>query len=181
MQVIILYCKTDIKYMVFLKNTSLIPVTVLRQLADNPAIAKNLRDVFPHPYTLADAVDFIELAGKGVFGHTFGIFNDDILVGIGSIVPQQDIHKINGEIGYWIGEPYWHKGFATKAAELLTSYAFKELKLLRVFAGVFENNVASMKVLEKTGYKLEAVLKSSIVKDGTVLDEYLYSISNYSA
>ena len=164
--------------MIYLKNTSLIPVADLQRLADNSAVAQNLRDVFPNPYLLEDAQQFIELAGKGVMGHVFGIFEEDTFIGVGSIVPQQDVYKNNGEIGYWIGEPYWGKGFGSKAVELLTSYAFNELKLIRVFAGVFQNNTASMKVLEKSGYELEAVLKSSIVKNGVILDEYLYSLLN---
>jgi ribosomal-protein-alanine N-acetyltransferase len=162
--------------MIFLKDPGLIPVTELQRLADNNAIAKNLRDVFPHPYSMDDAHQFITFARNGVFGHTFGIFDEQTFIGAGSIVPQHDIHKNNGEIGYWIGEEYWGRGFAGRAVELLTTYAFNELKLLRIFAGVFATNVASMKVLEKSGYTLEAVLKSSIVKNGEILDECIYSI-----
>ncbi len=161
-----------------LKEVTHIPLSELQVLANNRAIAQNLRDVFPNPYTLRDAADFINLANKGMLGYTFGIFAGDIFIGVGSIVPQEDVYRNNGEIGYWIGEPYWRKGYGTEAVKLLTRFAFDELRLLRVFANVFSENVASMKVLEKAQYSLEAVLRYSILKNGIVSDGYLYSILN---
>lgn len=148
----------------------------LQQLANDNDIAKNLRDVFPHPYTLDNAVEFLKLNEQGIIQHTFAILNADTFIGVGSIVPQKDVHRLNGEIGYWIGKPYWGKGFATQAVIQLTRYAFNELHLSRVYAGVFESNPASMRVLEKAGYTLEAVIHSSIVKAGTIQNEHLYSI-----
>lgn len=159
-----------------LKNVNHIPLSELQVLGNNRAIAQNLRDVFPNPYTLKDAADFINLANKGILGYTFGIFTGDTFIGIGSIVPQEDVYRNNGEIGYWIGEPYWGKGYGTEAVKLLTLFAFEELHLLRVFANVFSQNAASMKVLEKAGYSLEAILRSSVLKNGIVSDGYLYSI-----
>jgi ribosomal-protein-alanine N-acetyltransferase len=164
--------------MVHLKNINTIPIKELQLLANNKRIAENLKDGFPHPYTLENAKDFIRFAGQGLMGRVFGIFAGESFVGVGSIVPKDDIYKINGEIGYWIGQPYWGKGYGKKTVELLTAYAFHEIRLVRVFAGVFANNKASMKVLEHSGYTLEAILKSSITKYGIILDEYIYSIRN---
>lgn len=84
------------------------------------------------------------------------------------------MHRYSGEIGYWLGEPFWGNGYATQAVKLLTRFAFEDLNLIRIFAGVFESNLPSMKVLEKAGYHLEAVLKSSVCKSGKFLDQYLY-------
>jgi len=150
----------------------------LQQLANNAAIAQNLRDVFPHPYTLADAHFFLSLVEQRKVGHTFAIYNDETFVGVGSIVPQDDIYRHSAEIGYWLGEPFWGKGYATEAVNLLTQYAFDELKLVRIYAGVFAGNVASARVLKKAGYCLEAVLQSSVIKQGKLLDQHLYSILN---
>jgi len=167
--------------MIHLKDPGSIPLKELQILADHAAIANNLKDVFPHPYTREDAEVFLDVAAKGALGHTFGIFKEETFIGVGSIVPQQDVYRINGEIGYWLGRPYWGKGYATAAVKILTAYAFEELKLLRVFAGVFAHNPASMRVLEKNGYQLEAVIKSSLIKNGIITDEYLYSViqANY--
>lgn len=145
-------------------------------MANNHAIAVNLRDTFPYPYTLEDAVTYLDLVVKGELGHVFGIYKDDTFVGCCSVIPQYDIYRINAEIGYWIGETYWGKGFATEAVKLSVEYAFKELDLLRVYAYIFEYNTASMRVLEKASFEKEAIIKSSTIKEGKVFDEHLYSI-----
>ncbi len=113
----------------------------------------NLRDAFPYPYTLDDAVAFLELAKNGSLGHVFGIYDDNTFIGCCSLIPQNDVYHINAEIGYWIGETYWGKGYATKPVKLLLDYAFQKLELLRVYAYIFEYNTASMKVLEKAGFE----------------------------
>ncbi len=148
----------------------------IQRLANNHAIAKNLRDVFPFPYALEDAQHFLELAANDKLGKVFGIYHQDIFIGTGRLVPGQDVYRINAEVGYWIGEDYWGKGYATSAVNLMVEYAFKELGLLRVYACVFSFNTASMRVVEKAGFEREAVIKSSIIKEGNVYDEYLYSI-----
>jgi RimJ/RimL family protein N-acetyltransferase len=144
--------------------------------ANNPAVARNLRDIFPHPYTIENARHFLGLARQKLVGHVFGIFENETFIGIGSIIPQTDIHRMNAEIGYWIGESYWGKGYGTEAVRQLVRYAFDELKLIRVYASVFESNKASMRVLEKSGFQLEVIIKSGIIKNDVVMDEYLYSI-----
>ena len=164
--------------MVTLKEIQQASTVAIQQLANNPLIAQNLKDVFPHPYALANAEEFIALAKQGVLGYVFGIFVADTFIGVCRVVPQGDIYRNNAEIGYWIGEPYWGKGYATQTVQLLTNFAFNELQVLRVFAGVFSPNKASMRVLEKAGYTLEAVLKSAIVKNGVILDEHLFRIFN---
>ncbi|MCC8408822.1 GNAT family N-acetyltransferase [Mucilaginibacter sp. UR6-1] len=152
-----------------------VPAERLQLLADNANIARNLRDIFPHPYTVTDAEEFIDAAVQGNIPHVFGIFEDDEFIGVGGITVKTDIHRNSAEVGYWIGEPYWGKGYATTAVKLLTEYAFN-IGLIRVFAGVFAHNKASQRVLEKAGYILEAVLRSAITKNGEVMDEYLYAI-----
>jgi [ribosomal protein S5]-alanine N-acetyltransferase len=164
--------------MIRLRSIHSVPAKEIQALADNKSIAENLKDGFPHPYFLKNAKDFLLYVQQGLLGHVFGIFQEDQFIGIGSILPQHDIYRMNGEIGYWIGEPYWGKGYGRQAVRVLTDYAFEEMKLIRVFASVFAQNKASMKVLEHAGYKLEAVFKSSIVKYDVMTDEYIFSILN---
>ncbi|WP_247237975.1 GNAT family N-acetyltransferase [Telluribacter sp. SYSU D00476] len=159
-----------------MKDIRFVSEKALQELANDPDIAKNLRDVFPHPYTISHAREFLDLVERGVVKYVFALFHGEDFIGIGSITPQDDIYRNNGEIGYWLGRPYWGKGYGTTAVRLLTNYAFHELHLQRVYAGVFEGNKASMRVLEKAGYHLEAIIKSSITKGGQVIDEYLYSL-----
>lgn len=152
-----------------------VPAELLQQLADNYNIARNLRDVFPHPYAIDDANDFIENAIQGSIPHVFSIFNNDEFIGVGGITVKTDIHRNSAEVGYWLGEPYWGKGYATEAVRLLTDYAFN-IGMIRVFAGVFAHNKASQRVLEKAGYQLEAIHRSAITKYGEIMDEYLYAV-----
>ena len=91
---------------------------------------------------------------------------------------QVDVYRKSAEIGYWIGEPYWGKGIATEAAKLITAYGFEQLELLKIFSAVFDFNKASQRVLEKAGYKLEAIIEKAICKNHKLCDEYRYGCIN---
>jgi len=67
---------------------------------------------------------------------------------------QTDIHWLSAEIGYWLGEAFWNRGIVTAAVSALSAYAFKKLQLVRLYAGIFASNPASMRVLQKFGYIL---------------------------
>jgi len=162
--------------MVQLRNINTVSRVEIQQLANNYAIKKNLRDFFPFPYAVEDAAGFIESVAMGSMGHVFALYIEETFIGIGSLIPQTHEHRINAEIGYWIGEPYWGKGYATEAVKQLTRFAFEELGLLRIYAGVYDYNNASMRVLEKAGFQKEAIMHSSVIKEGKLHDEHVYSI-----
>jgi RimJ/RimL family protein N-acetyltransferase len=92
-----------------------------------------------------------------------------------SLRPGDDIERIGAEIGYWLGEAYWGRGIMTDVVRLTTDYAFTELGLERVFAVPFTTNVASCRVLEKAGYLREGTLRRSAIKDGRILDQFIYA------
>lgn len=148
----------------------------LQALANNTGVARYLKDVFPHPYTVADANTFLQLAQNNVIGHCFALHAAGQFIGVGSVQPQQDIHRTSGEIGYWIGEPFWGKGYGTAAVQQLVHFTFTETKLTRLFAGVFGNNPASMRILEKAGFTKEAVFRQSIIKHDVLLDEHVFTL-----
>ncbi|MFD1142052.1 GNAT family N-acetyltransferase [Larkinella insperata] len=149
---------------------------IMAQLANNRAIWLNLRDRIPHPYTLADAVWFIENAQEGALDLVFGIYVTGKFAGVAGVVMQTDVHRLSGEIGYWLGEPYWNRGIATVAIRHLIKYTFANTDLIRLFAGIFAYNKASMRVLEKNGFTLDIIQRAAIYKNGKVLDEYRYSL-----
>lgn len=149
----------------------------LARLANNKRIWDNVRDNLPHPYSRKDANDFINHTRKEKPPVTFGIFYQDEFCGMIGLVPQPDIYRLSAEVGYWIGEPYWNKGVATDAVRLITHYGFEELKLERIYAGVFEYNKASMRVLEKNGYEKEGVSRNALVKNNRVFNEHRYGIT----
>lgn len=136
----------------------------------------NLRDRFPHPYTLDDAHVYIAEAGTMSPPTRLAIVVDDSAMGGISLRPGQDIERRSAELGYWLGEEYWGRGIMTDAVRRATEYAFRELDMLRIFAIPFAPNHGSARVLEKAGYQREGVLRASAIKDGVVLDQYLYAI-----
>ncbi len=149
--------------------------TALVRHADNIRVWENLRDSFPHPYTLSDARSWIEKANSIPRGLHFAIVvNDEAVGGIGLTIGA-DIHKGSAEMGYWLAENYWRKGIVTEAVIALRRYAFANLNLCRIFAGVFESNTASQRVLEKAGFVLEGRLRKHVTKQGVVMDELIYS------
>lgn len=162
--------------MVTLQNMQKASPAEIQALANNPLIAQNLRNVFPSPYSVENAVQFLELEKQGSLGHVFAIYSGEQFAGIARVVQQSDVYKNNAEIGYWLGQPFWGQGVATATVKLLLDYAFNQLGLYRVFAGVFEHNKASMKVLEKNGFVLEAIQKSAVHKNGQTIDDYQYRI-----
>ncbi|MCC6372129.1 MAG: GNAT family N-acetyltransferase [Bacteroidia bacterium] len=144
--------------------------------ANNKKIWDNLRNYMPYPYTEKDAEFFIELTAKEEPRVTFAIEFEGNLCGIVGLLPQKDVYIKTAEIGYWIGEAYWGKGIATVALSLLTQHALNTLDFVRLHTGVFEHNVASMRVLEKCGYEKDGVFKKCVLKNGKIIDEHRYSI-----
>lgn len=147
----------------------------LVRYADNPAIARQLRDRFPHPYTPPDADRWLDRVLADPSRPDFAIASARELVGGIGLTPQEDVYRRSAEIGYWLGEPFWGRGIATRAVRALTDWAFAELDLVRIYATVFANNPASTRVLEKAGYALEGRLRKSITKLGATLDSRLYA------
>lgn len=143
--------------------------------ANNRDVWINLRDRFPHPYTLKDADNWLNMV-IGVLPLTqFAIEVDNKAVGGIGFIPNDDVHYIQAEIGYWLGKEYWGKGIATAAVKAVTEYAFCDFNFVKLFAGVFEWNKASVRVLEKAGYEFEARLKKCVLKDGKIIDQLIYS------
>jgi RimJ/RimL family protein N-acetyltransferase len=142
--------------------------------ANNPKIWRNLRDSFPHPYTLADAEAWIARSAESE--GRFVIEVDGQAAGGLGLRPGEDVWRRSVEIGYWLGEEHWGRGIMTEAVQAATAYAFRAFDATRLWAGVFAWNPASARVLEKSGYELEGRLRGAVFKDGEVVDELLYGI-----
>lgn len=148
---------------------------VLATLANNILIWNNVRDRLPHPYKLHHADEFINfcLAKRPVPVLAIEANND--IAGCIGLELQEDISRLSAELGYWIGEPYWKQGIATKAVAQMMEYTADAFpNLVRIFAKVFEHNKASMRVLEKNGFHLECIHKRSAIKNDKILDEYVW-------
>lgn len=80
-----------------------------------------------------------------------------------------------GEIGYWLGVPYWNQGYTTEAARLVTPYGFDTLNLHRIQATCLPHNVGSSRVMEKAGLTFEGVLRGYVREDGDFRDIAMYA------
>ncbi len=150
----------------------------LAEYANNKKVSVNLRDAFPSPYTLKDAWEFYEIVKDENPQVTFAIEFQGEYVGNIGIITGDDVYRNSAELGYFIGEPFWNKGIATKAVELITNYVFEALKIVRIYSPIFEYNLASQRVLEKCGFEKEAVFKKSMTKNGIIYDEIRYAKIN---
>ncbi len=147
----------------------------LARYADDREVWLNLRDVFPHPYTLRDAEAFLAMARAMTPETYFAIAVGDEAVGAIGYKRHTDVERVSAEIGYWLGEPFWSRGIATDALRAVTRQAVETHGLTRVYAVPYEWNEASCRVLEKAGYALEGRMRRSAVKDGTIVDQFLYA------
>ena len=143
--------------------------------ANNRRVWRNLSRL-PHPYTRADADAWITRATIQSPPTDFAIEVDGSAVGGIGVEIGRDVFYRSAEVGYWLGEAYWGRGIATEALRAVTEYAFVTFDLCRLQAGVFEWNPASMRVLEKAGYTLEARHKKNVTKDGETIDRLLYAL-----
>jgi RimJ/RimL family protein N-acetyltransferase len=143
--------------------------------ANNRKIWLNLRDRFPYPYTRTDAEIWIKgsLAARPETSFAIDI-SGEAVGGIGFEL-KTDVERFSAEVGYWLGEEFWGRGICTAALKIATQFAIESYNLNRIFALPFAENLASIRVLEKTGYVREGVLRKSSYKDGRFLDQHLYA------
>jgi len=148
----------------------------LARHANDRRIWRNLRDRFPHPYTPADAAAFIRMAAAMTPRTFFAITVGDQAVGGIGYTLHEDVERVAAEIGYWLGVAFWGKGMMTQALGAVTDYAFgRHPELRRIYAVPYAWSNASIRVLEKAGYRLEGRMRESAIKDGEVTDQLLYA------
>lgn len=150
----------------------------LAQAANNPEIARNLRNVFPNPYTLDDAIWYINdsIANEGKKQISYAIEIEGRAVGSIGIFVKDDVYEKSAELGYWLAEDYWRKGVMTKAVQMICKEAFASFDIVRIFAEPFADNAGSRGVLEKAGFTYEGTMRNGIYKNGEIHSYCMYSI-----
>ncbi|MDZ7849715.1 MAG: GNAT family protein [Halodesulfurarchaeum sp.] len=93
-------------------------------------------------------------------------------IGLGSL----DTTNGTAELGIWIRESDWGKGYGTEASELLITHAFEQLRLHRIEARVFEGNEASQNLWESLGFDHEAVHREAAYLNGDYRDVHRYAV-----
>jgi RimJ/RimL family protein N-acetyltransferase len=139
-------------------------------LANDRRIAENTARI-PYPYKLADAEQFIAGASKKGEAAYLVTLRDGTIVGACGLMFREDDAP---EIGYWLGVPYWNKGYATEALHALIDYAFTDLTHDVVQAGARVTNPASRRVLEKCGFQWTGVglYRINSIKSSAPIDRF---------
>lgn len=161
-----------------LRNFAATDAQSIAKNANSYEVWKGVRDIFPFPYKLSDAESFIAYANSTLTEKIFAIDVEGMAVGAIGLHFKTDIFRHCGEVGYWIGPDFKGRGIATKAVGQIVNMAFSDYNLLRLYAEVFENNVASARVLEKNGFSLEAKLKLAVCKDNCIQNLLVFSRLN---
>ena len=142
--------------------------------ANNINVWNNVRNYFPHPYTEENGKAWLDKVVEPEPVINMAIDVDGEAVGGIGLILNGDVYIKSAEIGYWLGESFWGKGVTTEAVRQMTEYAFYYFDLVRLYAEVFENNKASMRVLEKNGFYLEGVRRKAVFKNGKLMDDYIW-------
>ena len=124
-------------------------VPAMARLADNKAIAEKLSRL-PSPYTRADATAFVEIFAQRADERPYAVtLPDGDFLGVVGFTFAMGQYP---ELGYWLGEPYWGKGFMTEAVKGLIEAAHQTKHFSIIRARALTDNAASIKVLEKAGF-----------------------------
>ena len=149
------------------------------EYAKNPVISRNLL-TFPYPYAEKDAIWWINFANQcheNGEGYIFAMRKkeDGLLMGGIGI----DVDKANNlaEVGYWLGEPHWGKGYATEGTKEMLRFGFETLGLNRITSSHYDYNPASGRVIEKSGLIKEGVRKEQIKKEDGYHDLHVYGLT----
>ena len=153
-------------------------VPAMVRLAGTKEIAATTLNI-PHPYTEDDALSFLAKAGEDFRAGRSVSFAISIWPGrelcgaVGLNIAEPHGHA---ELGYWIGLPFWGKGYATEAARGALAFGFQMLGLHRIYAHHFAGNTASQRVLEKIGMRHEGRFRQHIRKWDNYIDVENYGL-----
>lgn len=161
-----------------LRKLKMQDATKIEEYAGDYQVAKTTLSI-PHPYPKGGGISFIQAVersqkyGKLVLfaleekssGQFVGVIN------LNFIKPHR-----RAELAYWIGTPFWGKGYGTEVAKKVVEYGFNELNLNKIHAMAFLNNPGSWRIMEKIGMQREGLLRQHIVRFNEVHDVLYYGI-----
>ena len=150
----------------------------VRTLAGEWAIADTTLTV-PHPYPDGTAELWIATHATGFLAGTqatFAIEERDTQTLIGAVGLHIEPRHSLAELGYWIGVPYWGRGYATEAARAVVEFGLHTMRLNRIQARHFVRNPASGRVMIKVGMSLEGTLRQAMRKWDRFEDVAVYAI-----
>lgn len=159
-----------------LRPFSLEDAPMVQELAGEKDIASTTLTI-PHPYEDGMAEEWISTQqdrfekGESVI-FAIVLTESDTLIGAIGLEISKDNNR--GELGYWVGKPYWNLGYCTEAAHAVIHYGFESLGLARIYASHLSRNPASGRVMQKAGMAHEGILRRHIKKWGIFEDLEMY-------
>ena len=149
------------------------------ELAGNINVSRNLLRV-PWPYERSDAKEWLSrVIGEHDAGQprafAITLAETSELIGVIGIHPAEG-NAPRASFGYWLGEAYWGRGYATEALSEILRYGFDDRSFHRIEACHLASNPASGRVMQKAGMQYEGVRRQRLYKDGQSFDEVLYGI-----
>ena len=147
----------------------------VQELAGAREVALNTL-LIPHPYAVGAAEEWIASQAVKLQEENslnLAIDDGDLVGAIGLQIKKDHNHA---EIGYWIGVPYWGRGYATEAVGAMIRYGFEELRLNKIYAAYFSRNAASGAVMRKNGMRHEGTLRQHHKKWNEYVDLEFYGI-----
>ena len=134
-----------------------------------------LSDRLPNPYTEKNAEEWLKMVtdNDAITGIYRAIVCDGNIIGSISVEKKND----DAEIGYMLLNEYTNNGIATEAVKQVCTIAFKVLSLEQITGNVFQPNIASIRVLQKNGFKYKGVIPNAVIKDGNVYDMLIYILT----
>ena len=179
---VIRYLKSDNKIQAIksfkLRTWTRADIPALAKYLNNKKIWDNCRDALPYPYTEKDAEQFISFVEGQSEQNNYCIEINHEAVGNVSFFRGTDVERYNAELGYWLAEPYWNLGIMTETIKLAVEDYLSHSDTVRIHAHVYENNLASMKVLEKAGFHKCGILRKACFKNGQFVDCHCYELLN---
>jgi ribosomal-protein-alanine N-acetyltransferase len=148
----------------------------LQRHADDPAVAHNLFDGFPQPYSLQEAEHWCaHFHREPQFGHVWGIAVAGEVAGCISVAPERGLWSGSACIGYWLGQAHWRRGIVSEALALVTQWAWAQLpQVMRLYMPIYARNTGSRGVARRAGYVQEGYLPYAVCKAGQSIDAVLY-------
>jgi len=161
-----------------LRHVKLSDAESIAKYAKNHAISRYT--FIPRPYLEIDARAFIKICHgqyrqKKYYNFGIELLETGQVIGMMGIVNHYKNHR-NAEIGYWLGKPFWGKGLAGEALELILKYCFKAMKLHRVYAHVMHPNISSSKLLLKHNFKPEGIARQQVKRHGKWMDMHWFGL-----
>jgi ribosomal-protein-alanine N-acetyltransferase len=153
--------------------------------ANNPRVTNNMSLAFPEPYTIDQANIWINVNINIPQINNWCICelsSPDVVIGGVGLKLGADVESHTAEVGYWVGEEFWGRGYMTEVLEALTEWCFLERKadgkqLKKLWSSVYSTNVGSMRCFEKYGYAKEGVQRDQAEKYGRTMDLHLFGMT----